>query len=363
MAYSLGRVGTVLLIHKDDVIRESLVQCLESLSPVPWTLKAHGGSQANLKLGDHRVDLVIAGIELQSLEAVRFLARLANRRPRIPAMVIGPGADLELAVLLRNFGGCRVLPQPIDLCGLKRAVAQQLHSSSATLGGFSMPAVLLLIESERKSCTVRFTKTVLDSELEGALYFENGKLMDAAAEEHFGEGAVRELMSWQDPLIEIEKPLPIAETRIQTSIAAFLVEQAGGLDSLAFDPHVLKAGSREQTLLAETLHRLPGVVAVGLFSWPEIELLAAVASDENEPLELVASSATEAFHVLHQLEKVYGENEHESLFWFGSRFLLLHSVGTEYCALVAADPEVTTSQILRQQLRKIQTCESGKSGP
>lgn len=363
MATSLGRVGTVLLLHGDDLIRESLVECLESLSPVPWVLKASGSIQANLKLAEHQIDLVIADLEWPSLEGVFFLARLANRRPRIPAILLAPREDLELAVRLRDFGVCHVFGRPVDCTRLRRAVAQQLRSSMDPMGGFCLPAMLLLIESEKKSCSVRLTKTVLDSELEGALYFENGRLMDAAAEDLCGESAVRELMSWRDPLIEIEKALPLAETRIRAPISDFLKNPSELSEPLGIDPRIIKAGSREETGLAEAMHHLPGVVAVALFSWPEIKLLAAVASDEDEPLPLVASGATEVFRVLHQLEKVYGENEHESLFWFGSRFLLLHSVGAEHCAVIAADPEVTTAQLLRRQLRNIHPGETARPEP
>ena len=353
MTQSLSRRRTVLLIDDDDVIRESLSLCLEGLSPSPWILEARNGSEGISQLAEHQVDLVITDLEMPVMDGFTFLARLANHRPRIPAMVITSHGNQEVAVQLRHHGVCQVIPKPFDCGNLQRLVAHQLQNPSGTVSGFSLSAVLQLIELERKSCTVRLTKSILESDLEGALYFQNGRLMDAASQNHIGENAVRELISWQDPLIEIEKPAQVAEAQVRTSIAEFLIEQARAAQQDPIDPGAMKTSSLEQTRLIEAIQQLSGVVAVALYSWPASELLTAVASSIDEPLATLTGCAREIFTVVHRLEAAYGTSESKSLFWLGNRFLLVHAIGPDHCAIIAADPEHTTAQILRQQLRSM----------
>lgn len=353
MTLSPSRRHTVLLIDDDDVIRESLSLCLEGLSPSPWILQARNGSEGVAQLAEHQVDLVITDLEMPVMDGFNFLARLANHRPRIPAMVITSHGNQEVAVQLRHHGVCQVIPKPFDCMSLQRLVSHQLQNRHGAVSGFSLTAVLQLIEIERKSCTVRLTKSILESDVEGALYFQAGKLMDAASQNHIGENAVRELISWPDPLIEIEKPAQVAEAQVRTSIAEFLVEQARAAQQDPIDPRAIKTSSLEQNRLVEAIHHLSGVVAIALFSWPASVLLTAVTSNDDEPLSTLTSCAQEIFAVVHRLEAVYGASEAKSLFWLGNRFLLVHAIGPDHCALIAADPEHTTAQILRQQLRSM----------
>lgn len=354
MTLSPSRRHTVLLIDDDDVIRESLTVCLEGLSPSPWILQARNGSEGVDQLAEHQVDLVITDLEMPVMDGFTFLARLANHRPRIPAMVITSHGNQETAVQLRRHGVCQLIPKPFECKSLQKLVSHQLQNHHSAANGFSLTAVLQLIEIERKSCTVRLTKSILESDLEGALYFQDGKLMDAASENHVGENAVRELISWQDPLIEIAKPAQVAEAQVRTSIAEFLVEQArAAAQHTPIDPRVIKTSSAEQNRLVEAIRHLSGVVAVALYSWPAAELISAVVSDDHEPLATITGCSTEIFGVLRRLEAVYGENEAKSMFWLGSRFLLVHAIGPDHCAVIAADPEHTTTQLLRQQLRSM----------
>lgn len=353
MTIPVNRRRTILLIDDDDIIRESLILCLEGLSPSPWVLQARNGSEGISQLAEHQVDLVITDLEMPVMDGFTFLARLANHRPSIPAMVITSHGNAETADQLRHHGVCQVIPKPFDCQRLQKLVSHQLKDHHGAMGGFSLSAVLHLIEIERKSCTVRLTKSILESDLEGALYFQDGKLMDAASENHVGENAVRELISWLDPLIEIEKPAQVAEAQVRTSIAEFLIEQARAAQQDPIDPRAIKTSSTEQTRLVEAIRHLSGVVAVALYSWPAAELISAVASDDNEPLSTITGCATEIFGVLHRLEGAYGQSEHKSMFWLGRRFLLVHAIGPDHCAVIAADPEHTTTQILRQQLRSM----------
>ena len=358
-----SRRRTVLLVDDDDISLQALTLCLEGLSPSPWILQAKNGKEGIAQLAEHTVDLVITDLEMPFMDGFSFLARLANQRPRIPAVVVTAHGTEEAGARLRQQGIYRMVRKPFDFAAMQKLVAHQLEGQADTVRGFSLPAVLHLIEIERKSCTVRLTKNVLDSDLEGALYFQNGKLMDAASENHIGEEAVRELLGWLDPLIEIERPAQIAEAQIETSISEFLTELARstqGQPTIELpEPaeNKLKVGKHDletrHAKLLEALRHLTGAVAAALFTWPDIALVSASANDDNEPLDDITRSAAEAFRIHLRLEGAYGASEHESLFWLGRRFLLLHAIGPDHCAVIAADPELTTAQILRQQLRSL----------
>lgn len=364
MPNSRSRRRTVLVVDDDDTDLQALTLCLDGLNPSPWVLQAHDGKEASDQLAEHVVDLVITDLEMPVMDSFSFLARLANHRPRIPTVVVTAHGSEEKGKRLREHGIYRMVGKPFDFAAMQKLVADHLDDENhSVLNGFSLFSVLQLIEIERKSCTVRLTKSVLDSDVEGALYFTDGQLMDAASENHIGEDAVRELLSWQDPLIEIDRPAQVAEKLVQATITEFLVELArdqwaiSPIDLSAIEGKPLKVGKHEIDArhgnLLDALRKLSGAVAAALFTWPEITLIAAAGDRENEDLELICRCAADALAVHARLEKVYGTSEREALFWLGRRFLLLHGIGNDHCAAIVADPELTAAQLLRHQLRAL----------
>jgi c-di-GMP-binding flagellar brake protein YcgR len=77
-----------------------------------------------------------------------------------------------------------------------------------------------MIESEQKSCTLRVTS----QENKGYLYINDGELIAAETDRLSKENAVYEIISWDEPIIEIKDTLPVKEKEIFQPLMSVLME-------------------------------------------------------------------------------------------------------------------------------------------
>ena len=86
--------------------------------------------------------------------------------------------------------------------------------------GISVPSLLQMIESEQKSCTLRVTS----QEKKGYLYIKDGELIAAETDRLSKENAVYEIISWDEPVIEIKDTIPVKEKEIFQPLMSVLME-------------------------------------------------------------------------------------------------------------------------------------------
>jgi hypothetical protein len=88
--------------------------------------------------------------------------------------------------------------------------------------GISLPAVLQVIDLERRSCTVQATA----DHRAGSLHFRDGLLVHAEAGDLVGEEAVYEILAWQDPEYHVDTALFTGEATLESNIQQLLLESA-----------------------------------------------------------------------------------------------------------------------------------------
>jgi c-di-GMP-binding flagellar brake protein YcgR len=114
-------------------------------------------------------------------------------------------------------------------------------SFGGKLLGISVPSFLQMIELEQKCCTLRITyqgKT-------GYLYIKNGELIAAEANGLSKEKAAYEIISWDEPVIEVKDTLPAKEKEILQPLMAILVEAYRLRDEKLNDTRPAGTGTRK----------------------------------------------------------------------------------------------------------------------
>lgn len=92
--------------------------------------------------------------------------------------------------------------------------------------GISLPAVLQVIDMERKSCSIEANSQGQD----GQLHFSNGVLVHAATGALAGEEAAYEILSWRDPDYHVETVPFSGNPTLTSSVQHLLLETARRYD-------------------------------------------------------------------------------------------------------------------------------------
>jgi CheY-like chemotaxis protein len=158
------------------------------------------------------------------MDGFGLLATIMEHYPEIPTIVMTGYSTPELENLTKEEGATGFIRKPFQLEDLIGKISNSLskESEGGTLHGISSGMFLQLIEMEQKTCTIRvFDKS---SGKLGLLFFYNGELYDARADDLFGEAAAYQIFSWDRVSISIENACPRREKRIRKDLQAILME-------------------------------------------------------------------------------------------------------------------------------------------
>jgi hypothetical protein len=134
-------------------------------------------------------------------------------------------------------------------------------SEGGVLHKVSPGMFLQLIEMEQKSCVIRVSRA--DGGGKGALFFLDGRLIDARVGARQGEAAAYEIFSWDPVSLSIQNDCSIRERRIFKDLNALVIESArrqdehrGAGPGVSAPPPQRKAGPAVPDPLARIRSRL-----------------------------------------------------------------------------------------------------------
>lgn len=120
----------VLVVEDDDRIRQSLIEYLESVSPVRVD-GARDGADALHAISRTRYDLIILDLMMPHMSGIDFLdsLRIVKAAYELPVcfIVTGmPAEEVPAETILRRFAGLvrHVFRKPLDLDELRRCVEE-----------------------------------------------------------------------------------------------------------------------------------------------------------------------------------------------------------------------------------------------
>jgi CheY-like chemotaxis protein len=212
----------VLIVDDERSFLKSLSEGFEPYKKEFQVVTASDGREAMRILESEPIDLLVTDLRMPEIDGFKLIAYASRNFPDLPIIVITAFGTTEIENQLKNFITAYI-EKPIDFQNFVDQIRSTLAGvASGSFRGITLFSFLQLIELEKKSCTV----VVESGSKIGALYFSSGKFVGAEMGDLKDEAAAYEILSWEDPKIELGKPPKKSVQRVSIRITDLLLEVA-----------------------------------------------------------------------------------------------------------------------------------------
>jgi len=189
----------VMLVDDDVSFLENMKDGLE-YSIENLKLVAHTNAEDAWKaLEENDISLLITDQKLPGMSGVELVNLVDKKYPAIPIILITAYGTPKLKDNAINTGAIKFFDKPIDLKEMIREVQKGLELSGDELTSIkkmSLATVLELISMEKKTASIVVKNSKTNKS--GRIWFKEGNLIDAEAENIIGMEAVFEMLSFGD---------------------------------------------------------------------------------------------------------------------------------------------------------------------
>jgi DNA-binding NtrC family response regulator len=214
--------SNVLIVDDEQMIRDLLSKAFQACGNLN-VLTASNGQEAIECMSKEKIDIVITDLKMPFMSGLKLLAFLRKNNLEIPVIVLTGHGTEEIELKINSFERFSYFEKPLDVNVLVEYVHEELASRPPSqIHGISIDAFLQLVDMEMKTCTL----TVRSKERLGYLYFLNGMLITALADQTTGEDAALEILSWNNITIEVDNACIISDREINKSLMEILIESA-----------------------------------------------------------------------------------------------------------------------------------------
>ncbi len=215
-----------LLVDDDREMLRALQNGLARFAPGIEVQLAGDGVEALERIRSQDVSLVVTDLKMPRMDGFELLTAVMRGYPDIPVLVISGVSTPDMERLALLGGAVALVTKPFLLADLARRIQALIRRASegGVLHNVSPSMFLQLIEMEQKSCVIRVANT--DGGGKGALFFLDGRLVDARVGARQGETAAYEIFAWDPVSLSIQNDCPIRERRIFKDLTALVIESA-----------------------------------------------------------------------------------------------------------------------------------------
>ncbi len=219
-------IKTVLLVDDDQEMLLALKGGFTRYRDSFGIQLAADGLQAVEKLKQSFISLVVTDLKMPGMDGFELLAHIMEHYPDIPVIIITGYSTPEMERLAREGGAVGYIAKPFLIENLARQIIARLskESEGGTLHNVSSGMFLQLVEMEQKTCTIRLEDKLTAKK--GILFFQNGKLLDARANDLMGENAAYEIFSWDQVNLSIQNGCALKKKRIHSELQHLILEAA-----------------------------------------------------------------------------------------------------------------------------------------
>ncbi len=219
-------IKTVLLVDDDQEMLLALKGGFTRYRDSFGIQLAADGLQAVEKLKQSVISLVVTDLKMPGMDGFELLAHIMEHYPDIPVIIITGYSTPEMERLARDGGAVGYIAKPFLIENLARQIIARLsrESEGGTLHNVSSGMFLQLVEMEQKTCTIRLEDKLTAKK--GILFFQNGKLLDARANDLKGENAAYEIFSWDQVNLSIQNGCALKKKRIHSELQHLILEAA-----------------------------------------------------------------------------------------------------------------------------------------
>lgn len=188
---------------------------------------AGNGEEALETLESQDIDLVITDLRMPVMDGFELLAAMSSDYPDIPNIVMSAFGTPKIEDHLKSLGTFQFLDKPLDFDALEECITSALEAldeQEGSITGLSLGNFLQLIEAEQKTCTLSVFN---NSTNKGTLHFAEGKILDASTGDLTADGAVIEMVTWDNVKISLlELAIDPSENKITSELILLLMEGA-----------------------------------------------------------------------------------------------------------------------------------------
>jgi FixJ family two-component response regulator len=345
----------VLIVNSDAPSVRALVQELEQAG-----FLARGALYAGGALEAYQAetfDLVLMHVTAPGDEGMELLKKVTRYDPEALVVVMTTDATVDLAVEALQSGAREFIKDPLDVAELVVRLREVLtqQSDKAVRGNLRDLALTSIIsvncnEHNRAELVIRRQGQV------GVIYFDNGTIVHASLDGQEGEGAIYELLSWEDGSFSLRRDVPSPKRTIETDWTGLLLEGMrridDGIEDWELDEQE-EAASEEPGLsnVAEAVRAVEGVEGVVMCS-PGGELLSEAKTSDPVRKAVVTALVGQRSRTLAFVLDV-GQPKRVFLGGAGERFVVLPH-GDDYIGVwisQRSSPESTADEV-RTVLRR-----------
>ncbi|MFC1577500.1 response regulator [Thermodesulfobacteriota bacterium] len=219
-------IKNVLLVDDDHEMLIALKEGFQKYKDSFSILLASDGLKAVESLKKNTISLVVTDLKMPGMDGFELLAHIMEHYPDIPVIIITGYSTPEMEHLAREGGAVGYVAKPFLIENLARQIMSTLRKESegGTLHNVSSGMFLQLVEMEQKTCTIRLEDKFLNKK--GILFFQEGELLDARANDLQGEKAAYEIFSWDQVNLSIQNGCALKEKRIHCEMQHLILEAA-----------------------------------------------------------------------------------------------------------------------------------------
>ncbi len=219
-------IKNVLLVDDDHEMLIALKEGFQKYKDSFSILLAADGLKALESLKKNTTSLVVTDLKMPGMDGFELLAHIMEQYPDIPVIIITGYSTPEMEHLAREGGAVGYVAKPFLIENLARQIMSTLRKESegGTLHNVSSGMFLQLVEMEQKTCTIRLEDKFLNKK--GILFFQEGELLDARANDLQGENAAYEIFSWDQVNLSIQNGCALKEKRIHCEMQHLILEAA-----------------------------------------------------------------------------------------------------------------------------------------
>jgi YesN/AraC family two-component response regulator len=191
----------VLIVDDEKNLLASLRDDFSDHAGEFTVVTAENGAKATVLLKSSRIDLVITDLKMPVMDGFELLAYMSKYHPETPTIIMTAHSNMpDLSHKLKHFSVSHCIQKPFELEDLASAILSELRwAAPGRAQGLTLTDFLQLIVSEERTCTL----AVEFGEEKGALYLQQGELIDAETGQLQGNDAVHRMATWAHPRIDI----------------------------------------------------------------------------------------------------------------------------------------------------------------
>jgi DNA-binding response OmpR family regulator len=217
-------IKNVLIVDDDQEMLVALENGFQKYEDTFSVITAENGEEAVKKLKKSTISLIVTDLKMPRMDGFSLLQHVMENFPDIPVIVITGYSTPEMEKMAREGGAVSYIAKPFMLDNLARKIMETLRKESegGTLHSVSSGIFLQLMEMEQKTCTIRLEDK--SSGNKGVLFFNDGELLDARANDLQGKPAAYEIFSWDKVTISIQNVCPPIANRINSDLQPLILE-------------------------------------------------------------------------------------------------------------------------------------------